>query len=131
VLGFDETGREVLSFLTGEVAMRPWPPVLVTVNGLTQLAQWLREYQGATADFVPPSDAAWIVPGVVWRPGQIVRHGDLGPWNSVWHGDELAGFIDWDFAEPGSALDDVAQPARSRSGARRKPDLGAVNGLNR
>jgi Phosphotransferase enzyme family len=128
VLGFDEAGREVLSLLTGEVAMRPWPPVLVTVNGLTQLAQWLREYHGATADFVPPSDAAWIIPGVVWRPGQIVRHGDLGPWNAGWHGDELAGFIDWDFAEPGEVLDDVAQLAWNAVPLR-GPDMTQAAGL--
>ncbi|MFJ3216513.1 phosphotransferase [Kitasatospora sp. NPDC086801] len=41
----------------------------------------------------------------------VIRHGDLGPWNSVWNGDRLAGFIDWDFAAPGHALDDLAQLA--------------------
>lgn len=41
----------------------------------------------------------------------VIRHGDLGPWNSIWDGDRLAGFIDWDFAAPGHALDDVARLA--------------------
>ncbi|WP_446750665.1 phosphotransferase [Streptomyces sp. WZ-12] len=41
----------------------------------------------------------------------IIRHGDLGPWNSTWSGDRLSGFIDWDFAAPGHALDDLTQLA--------------------
>ncbi|WP_034090819.1 phosphotransferase [Streptacidiphilus albus] len=109
--GIDEHGREVLTLLRGEVAMRPWPAELVSGDGLWQLARWLREYHDAVADFVPPADAAWFVPGATWQPGQIVRHGDLGPWNSVWHDGVLVGFIDWDFAEPGAVLDDVAQLA--------------------
>jgi len=91
--------------------MRPWPPVLASGDGLWQLARWVRDYHDAVADFVPPAHAAWFVPGVTWQPGQIIRHGDLGPWNSVWRDGVLVGFIDWDFAEPGTALDDVAQLA--------------------
>jgi aminoglycoside phosphotransferase (APT) family kinase protein len=48
---------------------------------------------------------------VQWAPGQIVRHGDLGPWNTVWAADRLVGLIDWDSVEPGSALEDLAQLA--------------------
>ncbi len=109
--GIDEHGREVLTFLPGEAAMRPWPAVLVSGDGLRQLGRWLRRYHDAIADFVPPTGARWIVPDSVWQPGQVIRHGDLGPWNSVWRGDDLTGFIDWDFAEPGEALADVAQLA--------------------
>jgi hypothetical protein len=109
--GIDEQGREVLTLVPGEVAMRPWPTVLVSGDGLWQLARWLRDYHDAVADFVPPAEAGWIVPHATWQPGQIVRHGDLGPWNSVWRAENLTGFIDWDFAEPGEALDDVAQLA--------------------
>ncbi|WP_372350280.1 phosphotransferase [Streptomyces sp. KL116D] len=39
----------------------------------------------------------------------IIRHGDLGPWNSIWNGDRLAGFIDWDLRSRPGALDDLAQ----------------------
>jgi Phosphotransferase enzyme family len=109
--GIDNRGREVLTFLPGEVAMRPWPTVLVSGDGLWQLGRWLREYHDAVAGFVPAAEAAWIVPGATWQSGQIIRHGDLGPWNSVWLGESLTGFIDWDFAEPGEALDDLAQMA--------------------
>ena len=111
VLGVDDSGREVLSLLVGDVATRPWPDVLRQDDGVVKLARWLREYHAAAAEFRPPPDAEWFVPDARWEAGMVVRHGDLGPWNSVWHAGSLVGFIDWDFAEPGPAIDDVAQLA--------------------
>src|SRR5580698_6447429 len=67
--GIDEYGREILSLVPGEVAMRPWPPVLVSGDGLWQLARWLRRYHDAVVDFVPPADVEWVVPGAAWQPG--------------------------------------------------------------
>jgi hypothetical protein len=136
VLGIDDQGREVLSLLPGEVARRPWPPVIRQRRGIVALARLLRAYHDAVSGFVPPPDAEWHVPGVRWQPGQIIRHGDLGPWNSVWHGGRLIGLIDWDFAEPGRPIEDVAQlawylvPLRGEAhwreaGFRRRPDLRA------
>ena len=111
VHGVDAQGREILSFLPGTVATRPWPPVLREEHGLVALGRWLRDYHEAVRGFVPPPDATWYVPDLHWRPGQVVRHGDLGPWNTIWDDDRLVGVIDWDFVEPGDLLDDVAQVA--------------------
>jgi aminoglycoside phosphotransferase (APT) family kinase protein len=71
----------------------------------------LREYHSAVQTFIPPANAHWFVPDLQWSPGQIVRHGDLGPWNTVWADDQLVGFIDWDMIEPGTVLEDLAQLA--------------------
>jgi aminoglycoside phosphotransferase (APT) family kinase protein len=35
-------------------------------------------------------------------------HGDFGPWNGVWQGDDIVGLIDWDHARPVSPLFDIA-----------------------
>ncbi len=134
VLGFDELGREVLSFIPGEVVRRPWPEVMLEEKGLAEVALFLSRYHNAVRDFEPPEDAEWYVPNVAWRPGMIIRHGDLGPWNTVWEGRNLKGIIDWDFAEPGDPLCDVSQfawyavPLRSeahwsKAGFSDKPDL--------
>lgn len=40
-----------------------------------------------------------------------MRHGDLGPWNTIWRHGELVGLIDWDLAEPGTVVEDLAQAA--------------------
>lgn len=110
VLGIDVGGREVLSYLEGEVATRPWPSVLRAGDGLIQLGRTLRDYHEAVSDFRPPPGTVWRTPGAP-TDGEVIRHGDLGPWNSVWRDDRLVGLIDWDFAEPGSRLRDLAQAA--------------------
>ncbi|MFH8383380.1 phosphotransferase [Kitasatospora sp. NPDC018058] len=110
VLGVDGT-EEVLSLVHGEPAFSPWPSILRSTTGISELGHWLRDYHDAVQDFRPPADARWQGQQDEWRPGMVIRHGDLGPWNSVWTGTRLAGFIDWDFAAPGHALDDLAQLA--------------------
>lgn len=111
VLGIDEEGREILSFLAGAVAMRPWPPVLRADRGVIAMARLLRQYHEAVSSFTPGPDAHWRVPDSAWQPGMIVRHGDFAPWNAVWQGEGLVGVIDWDLADPGYPLEDVAQLA--------------------
>ncbi|WMX48667.1 phosphotransferase [Streptomyces roseicoloratus] len=85
--------------------------MLRSIAGIGELGCWLRQYHDAVRDFRPPPGAHWQGQEDGWRPGMVIRHGDLGPWNSVWNGERLAGFIDWDFAAPGHALDDLAQLA--------------------
>ncbi len=134
VLGIDDLGREILSFIPGEVAWRPWPEVMLEENGLVEIAHFLRRYHHAVRDFEPPPDVEWYAPHVTWQPGMSIRHGDLGPWNTVWKGRVLEGVIDWDFAEPGDPLSNVSQfawyavPLRGddhwkRVGFTEKPDL--------
>lgn len=110
VLGVED-GHEVLSLLHGETATRPWPAAPRGLAGIAALGTWLREYHEAVAGFRPAPGARWRDDEAAWKPGMIIRHGDLGLWNSVWDGDRLTGYIDWDFAVPGHALDDLAELA--------------------
>ena len=120
VLGIDESEREILTYLHGEAALRPWPEALVEESGIAQVGKLLRAYHEAVATYAPSTEAVWRDPNAQWREGRIVRHGDLAPWNMIWKDGALVGFIDWDFAEPGETLDDLAQvawytvPLRSR-----------------
>ena len=111
VLGMDERGREILDFLPGKAATRPWPAVLLTDKGLTQAAKMLRQYHNLVQDFSLPPNAEWRIGRLGKKPEQIIRHGDLGPWNTLWQSDTLTGLIDWDFAEPGERITDLAQMA--------------------
>ena len=110
VLGSDEE-CEVLEYIEGEIALRPWPSHLLEDAGIASIGAAICEYHRAGADFVPPASAVWRDPEKQWKPGMIVRHGDLGPWNMVWKNGTLAGIIDWDMAEPGDRMDDIAQIA--------------------
>lgn len=109
VYGIDEQGREVLSYLDGEMigTRRPWPAWVHSESALDQVADWLRAYHRAVADFVPPEGAVWREGGI-WRPGLIIGHNDAAPYNACWRGDRLQGFFDWDLAAPVTAEADLA-----------------------
>ncbi|HEX3082419.1 MAG TPA: aminoglycoside phosphotransferase family protein [Candidatus Saccharimonadia bacterium] len=109
ITGTDEKGREILTYLEGESVHRPWIKVLKTNAGLRQVARMVRQYHDAVADFVPPKDAVWRIGQAEMKPGQVIRHGDLGPWNTLWRGDKLTALLDWDLAEPADPIVDVAQ----------------------
>ncbi len=100
-LGIDGHGREVLSYLPGETVgtRRPWPDWVHSDDALVQVAEWLRDYHSAVADFRPPADAIWREGGT-WEPGLVIGHNDAAPYNATWADDRLVGFFDWDFAGP-------------------------------
>lgn len=110
VLGLDEYEREVLSFLPGHTVgtSRPWPAWVHSDDALVQVADWLRSYHAAVANFEPPVDAPWREGGR-WRPGLIVGHNDAAPYNAAWDdAGRLRGFFDWDLAAPVSLEWDLA-----------------------
>jgi hypothetical protein len=111
VLGIDEDGREILSYLDGESGPQGWAKV-VDDTGLTTFARLLRDYHDAVAGFRPPEGLGWCTGDEgVPREGEVVCHGDLGPWNIVWRagwGAHPAGILDWDCARPAPRLHDVA-----------------------
>jgi aminoglycoside phosphotransferase (APT) family kinase protein len=76
--------------------------------GLVAMAHLLREYHDAARGFQPSSDALWA--GRVGAPqdGELVCHGDFGPWNLVWRGTRPGGILDWDYAWPNRKVHDVA-----------------------
>lgn len=107
MLGFDEHGREVLTWLAGESGPDGWGKV-VDDRGLIALARVLRGYHDAVAGYRPPETTRWSTTTGGPSGDEVVCHGDLGPWNTVWRGDWPIGIIDWDHARPASRVHDVA-----------------------
>jgi Ser/Thr protein kinase RdoA (MazF antagonist) len=108
VLGIDERGREILSFVEGEV---PWPPPawLWADDATASLVGALtRRYHDAQDGFVPPPDARWRIGAA---SGEVICHHDIAPWNVVYRAGEPVALIDWDFAGPGTRLWDLAYAA--------------------
>ena len=99
VLGFDDKGREILSFIKGESGKEGWKKI-VTDNGLRKYAKLLREYHDAVADFRPSGDSEWAYSKGGVKDGEIIYHGDFGIWNIVWEDDVPVGIVDWDMALP-------------------------------
>ena len=110
VLGSDERGREVLSFLPGETvgSSKPWPVWTQSEATLVQAGRLLRRLHEAVADFVPPAGARWRLSDAALAPGEIVCHNDVAPYNIAWHAGQITGLFDWDVAGPGRPADDLA-----------------------
>ena len=111
-LGIAADGREMISFLPGEVMLREnWRSPMFGDTVLEEAGAMLRDLHAATVDLSWPPETVWRTGPAGKVPGQVIRHGDLGPWNVLWEGDRITGLIDWDFAVPGEPLTDLAQMA--------------------
>ncbi|BCJ47441.1 hypothetical protein GCM10010168_17990 [Actinoplanes ianthinogenes] len=107
VLGIDTDGREVLTYIAGESGGAAWSKV-VGDAGLVAMARLLRDYHDAVRDFRPAAAAGWAASAGGFDAGDLVCHGDFGPWNLVWRGCQPVGILDWDYAWPAPAVHDVA-----------------------
>lgn len=80
--------------------------------GLRSAVRLLRTVHDASIGWEPPPHAVLCAPEVATDAEPVWCHGDVGPWNMVWHGDEAVGLIDWDFLHRGPRIDDVAYALR-------------------
>jgi hypothetical protein len=106
-LGLDDHGREVLSFLPGRASNWPWPAGLIATEGAAKVGAFLRRYHDAVVDFTPPGPALWRHGPQAPKPDEIILHGDFGPHNLIWDGDDVCGLIDFELARPGDPMEDA------------------------
>jgi Ser/Thr protein kinase RdoA (MazF antagonist) len=106
-LGEDGEGREVLSYLEGDVPTTPLPGWAMTDEALASVTDLLRRYHRAVEGFDPA--------GHVWGSqvpppyrGALVGHNDPSPDNIVFRDGRAVALIDFDLASPGSTLWDLA-----------------------
>lgn len=107
-LGYDDQGREIVGFIEGRASNWPWPPALLEPRGVRQVGALLAAYHAAVAGFTPPRPALWRHGPGEPAPGEIVLHGDFGPYNLIWRGEKLFGVINWDLARPGRPIEEAA-----------------------
>lgn len=112
-LGVDDRGREILSWIEGDVALPPFPAWAGGEAILLGVATLQRQLHETAHDFIPPDDATWDRPNLVPPgPGAVVCHNDLCIENVVVRDGRVAAFIDFDFAAPSDPLLDIAIAAR-------------------
>ncbi|PKN94831.1 MAG: aminoglycoside phosphotransferase [Chloroflexi bacterium HGW-Chloroflexi-6] len=105
-LGFDEQGREILTFIPGLVGHYPLPEFLRTDEVLISAARLLRRIHDATEDIAQIYQSGWQSP--TQEPIEVICHGDFAPYNCVFDKGKLIGVIDFDNAHPGNREWDLA-----------------------
>ncbi len=107
-MGFDEAGREVVSFVPGRCVHPGALDLIAHESGLRRAGRLVADYHRAQAGFVAPDDAVWRDEGCdPTGSTDVLAHNDLAPWNLV-AGPKGWVFIDWDLAAPGRRVWDVA-----------------------
>jgi aminoglycoside phosphotransferase (APT) family kinase protein len=105
-LGVDGSGREVLSYIDGEVAGRPRPPWFADETRLASIGRLVRGYDDAAASFTPPpgvlldppAEPAGI-PAAPAYPPELVGHVDITPENVIFRNGRAYALIDFDLAK--------------------------------
>lgn len=113
-LGFDEQGREVLTYVPGEVGVGLPEAAEGHVDDaghwvwrddvLKSLGSLLREYHDAAVAF-PWAGRTWQV--AVQEPVETICHNDLAPANVIFRAGLPAALIDWEAAAPGPRAHDL------------------------
>ncbi len=93
LLGTDDEGREILSFIDGWV---PWRLEHWADEQIADAAALLRDYHDATTS------------SALKRKEEVVCHNDCSPRNFVFRAGRPIALIDFDAAAPGTRLKDVA-----------------------
>ena len=111
-LGIDEQGREMLSFVPGDVPRNPLAQETAGDDVLVALARLIRALHEASAGWAPPPDAVWggtpASAGRTAKQTELVTHCDYYPGNVVFRDGLPAALIDFDLARPTTRLYDLA-----------------------
>ena len=111
-VGFDERGREVLSYIEGQAVPGwpdPFPAWIFSEDCLRVAVRGLRRYHDLVEGFTPTVGAEWRMPAP--GPHEIICHNDWAPYNAVFRDRRPDVMVDWDMASPGTRLWDAAWTA--------------------
>ncbi|TDC49549.1 alpha/beta fold hydrolase [Jiangella ureilytica] len=119
-LGFDDRGREILTFLDGEMGGRPLAPWAVSEDALREIAVIQRKLHDCSADVPLPDGVSWPppveLPGVAplpdHREADVVGHNDITFENTIFVDGRPVGIIDFDLAGPTTRVLDVVTTMR-------------------
>ncbi|MCH6229530.1 phosphotransferase [Microbacterium sp. CFH 31415] len=106
VLGRDAQGREILTYLEGEMLSDATPGVRWAGDVLDAAGRLLRQLHDAGAVLVAQESLVWRSPRR--EPAEVICHNDFATYNLVARDGGLVGVIDFDFASPGPRLWDLA-----------------------
>jgi thiamine kinase-like enzyme len=110
-LGIDDFGREILTFISGEVAGNDYPnlePYIWSDETLVSLARLLCHFHDATKAFSPKTEDRWQLSYADDAEHEVICHNDAALYNVVFQKREPVALIDFDMAGPGPRMWDIA-----------------------
>ena len=105
-------GREQLTYVSGDVALMPYPTWSMTEAALASVGALLRRFHEASSAIALEPDVPWATDLADPRGGTILCHSDTCVENIVFRDGEAYGLIDFDMAAPARPLWDLAMAAR-------------------
>ncbi len=110
-LGVDEHGRDVLSFVPGDVPLPPYPTWALREETLREVARLLREFHDAMIGF-RPSGVEWSTDLGDPHGDDVICHNDVCPQNVVFRDGRAVALLGFDFVAPGRRYWDVGRTIR-------------------
>ncbi|MDQ1574298.1 MAG: hypothetical protein QOH44_1857 [Actinomycetota bacterium] len=113
--GIDVKDRDILDFIDGEVAGRPWPAWVADPEHIASVARLVRAFDDAMEPLgVPPwanglrqADIPRIPDSIAGAP-TLIAHLDVTPENVVFRAGRAAALIDFDMIRPATRAEEVA-----------------------
>jgi hypothetical protein len=110
-LGVDDSNREILTFIPGEVAGDDYPKLKLYMwsdETLIGLARLLRAFHDATKGISLKSEDTWQLSYADENKHEVICHNDAALYNVVFQQDSPVALIDFDMACPAPRLWDIA-----------------------
>lgn len=110
-LGIDEAGREILTYLPGDVLGNAYPelePYMWSDGTLVDVARLLRHFHDATQGSGLLDKKGWQMSYADERKHEVICHNDAALYNVVFQQERPVALIDYDMAGPGPRMWDVA-----------------------
>ncbi|KJB89348.1 aminoglycoside phosphotransferase [Paenibacillus sp. E194] len=110
-LGIDDSDREILSFISGEVPGNNYPdlePYMWSDETLAGLARLQRRFHDATEGFVFLTGGKWQLSYSDEGEHEVICHNDAALYNVVFQQETPVALIDFDMAGPGPRMWDIA-----------------------
>lgn len=106
--GINSEGKEIVSFVEGEVFNDSLPDMIMSDGILTNVAELLRRYHDIGEKYIQrlTGNEVWMLPGK--EPQEVMCHGDYAPYNLTFVDGAVHGIIDFDTLHPGPRLWDIA-----------------------
>jgi hypothetical protein len=106
-LDVDDRGRDVLTYVRGDVPLPPYPEWSMTDAALDSLGALLRRFHEATATFDADAVSGWHLDWADPKGGPVICHNDGFPENVVYRDGRAVALIDFDMAAPGRPFWDL------------------------